>query len=272
MTIAQGAGDDARVMFRDVMETLMAFTRGGRWNELRQQWGIEGYVIGVEVLHGPQGWHPYVHALLLTRVPAEACAANRATLATHWRRAVRKGFRAAFASGVEDTVTIAPCDVPAFIDRIALVDPTESQGIPARPGYRRLWEIAFASLEGSDPKDAALWRGWQIATCGRKQLIWSDGARRILGRTEMTDEECLAESESPADLVVARFSEAEWYVLYEHDAELLEAAERGGRNAVLELARSIAREACERGNALALRLARDERSVFYGAYREAACG
>jgi hypothetical protein len=268
MTIAQGTGDDARVMFRDVMETLMAFTRGGRWNELRQQWGIAGYVMGVEVLHGPQGWHPYVHALLLTRVPAEACAANRATLATHWRRAVRKGFRAMFASGVEDTVTIAPCDVPTFIDRIAFFDPSESQCQLTRPGYRRPWEIASASLEGSDPKDAELWRGWQIATCGRKQLIWSDGTRRILGRTEMTDEECLAESESPSDQLVARFSAAEWYVLYKHNDALLEAAERGGRDAVLELARSIAREACERGDALALRLARDERSVFYGVCKE----
>lgn len=65
MTIRHGAGQDLGVLRRGLAQSWRGFCRGAAWRRIQRELGIEGTVTVREVTHGPHGWHPHLHVLVL---------------------------------------------------------------------------------------------------------------------------------------------------------------------------------------------------------------
>jgi len=254
---------DPRSMFAGLAKAWSGLTSGRWWVALRRSWGIHGFVRGIEATHGPNGWHPHVHAVFFTGATPSACATERAMVASRWRAIVRRVLGDAFEPDDAHGADVRECNIAEYVAKLGFEVGAGGLYKRAAEGYRTPWDIARAVANRGDPADVSLWVAWQRATYGRKQLTWSRGARDILGRDPATDEACAAEAASRTDEVVASFAPAEWRVLVAAAAMLLDAAERGGSQAVDEVARAVFREALARGEPLAASLARDPRSRFY---------
>lgn len=78
LTVPHVATDDLRPMFGLVAKAWQRMLGGKAWKLAKRSLGVEGYVRALECTCGRNGWHPHVHAILLTRyeLPAELTAAE----------------------------------------------------------------------------------------------------------------------------------------------------------------------------------------------------
>jgi len=200
----------------------------------------------VEVTTGPNGWHVHIHALLLWKGDGGADPAmNVAARAfLRWQRAVqRKGF---------------DCSVKGFDIRGAKLRPgnmlheyftklaNEVTGGHAklakgkgRTPFQVLGAVVDAGGEsGQFEEDLKLWRQWEKASKGRRQVAYSKGLREWAGlRQDKQDEEIASETlEAPDDLEISPRSWADELAhRYRRQCEVMEAAESGGYPAVASL-------------------------------------
>jgi hypothetical protein len=263
LTVRHSVTSDARTMFRGIAKAWKAFVSGEWWVDVKARWGIAAYVRGVEATHGPHGWHPHIHALVLVRDYVRALA-ERDMVADRWRRIVVRVLGPEFEPTDEHGADVRLCQVEHYVSKLAFeVSSTGTKR--AADGHRTPWDIARAVAERGDPDDVRLWIEWQKATYGRRQLTWSKGAREILSRDPKTDEECAADRPEPTDELLCVFHvPLEWRVLAPAMALLLDAAERGGAAAVRDVACAVVRNALAAGDRIAMVVVRDPVSVFYG--------
>jgi hypothetical protein len=108
-----------------------------------------------------------------------------------------------------------------------------------RAPFQLLGDLIDAGGEvGQFEADLKLWREWEKASHGRRQMAWSKGLREWAGlRREKTDEEIADESlDTPDGLVItSRSWERKLRTRYRKQCELLEAGERGGYDAAAAL-------------------------------------
>jgi hypothetical protein len=220
----------------------------------RARFGIRGQVRLLEVKHGDtNGWHPHIHFLLFldTRISQEAMRDLEARMFGRWEAALaRSGFSVLRGVGI-DLKPVQTADEVAwyFAKGIygatdsgrAAYEVTGSQSKKLGKGGRSPFEIlrdiverrtetvdtsTGEIVEHDNEADRRLWREWEKASKGRRQLTWSRGLRAMLGLgVEKTDEE-IAE-EAPGGDVLEHICAVEWRAsrLYALRAELLDAAE-----------------------------------------------
>jgi hypothetical protein len=211
LTVRHSAGMDLAPMLAGVARAWRAFVAGRSWIALRDALGIAGWVRGIESTHGPHGWHPHIHALVLSSAGADEWAHHRPMIARRWADIVRRVLGPDYVPDMVHGVDVRPTDARSYIVKLAFEVTGAGKGASA--GHRTPWDIARAVAERADPSDVALWRQWQAATFGHRALTWSAGARDLLGREPKTDEQCAEEPTAPTDVVVATFSAIEWRVL-----------------------------------------------------------
>lgn len=243
-------------------DSLAVLAEAWRWSHTKNRdgrrardfFGVVGTIKSVEVTHGIHGWHPHIHAVVLTEeeIPLLDETGQGRDMARfyggydqRWAVALR---RVGWAEGL-----------PGIRMRVDMVQRTSIEGLAAyvtklQNGRGLGNEIARADLKGGRKKsrtpfeiladfgttgeirDLELWQEFEKATKGRSAIRWSTGLRKLIAPTleEQSDEDIAAE-EIGGD-VVAYVRPELWYRLADipgGDALVLDALEAGGLEAVI---------------------------------------
>jgi hypothetical protein len=168
------------------------------WRALVARHGVAGVIRALEVTHGANGWHPHIHALLLTTGPVDV-AALQADLFDLWSSIVTSmgGREISRLHGVD--VRRAGQGVADYVAKLQEHDRVghELARIDLKSG-RAGSRVPFELLD--DPEGRPLWVEYVETTRGRRAITWSHGLKATLGVTDRTDDEVLADTET-SDLV-----------------------------------------------------------------------
>lgn len=107
-------------------------------------------------------------------------------------------------------------------------------------GHRTAWQILAAFAETGDFDDLTTWHEWERETKGVRAIRWSNGLHKLVEVLEQTDAE--VQAVEIGGEVIWVFGPGEWYVVSRSGgarARVLEAAERGGADAVATCVRRI---------------------------------
>jgi hypothetical protein len=219
--------------------------QGKAWLSDKRAHGVAGFCRIVEVTYSARfGWHVHVHALVFTEGPIDAPALQRSMFG-RWKSALlREGLAAPLLRGQDIRPVTSGEAVAEYLTktdnarRIAL-EMTGSQSKVARGvlGTRTTWDLLSGAVE-KDSNSRRLWHEWEAGSSGRRQLAWTPALRReLLTADELSDEEIAAEEMGSAADALVTFDGDAWAEIIRHPDHcpaLLDAAEKGGRSAVVE--------------------------------------
>ncbi|MCD2191651.1 protein rep [Actinomycetospora soli] len=228
--------------------------------ETRKRLGVLGIVRAVEITHGPNGWHPHVHALVVFagRPPRSALDALGAAMFRAWSAAIaREGLPAPIAdSGGLDVSHLGTRMREGTLASLSAWAAYAAKGITgeaimgavkdAKGRNRSIRELMRDGVlgtrwESSDGRAAVttddtaveLLREYEIATKAVKQLTGVTELERALGLDEdtATDEEIAAAEAGGEDVAV--IAGGYWDTLVEPvAADLAAAGERFGPDGI----------------------------------------
>lgn len=236
-------------MGQPLKQCLSMFTRSRFLLRHRKPWkriaagiGLAGTVRALEVTYGENGWHVHAHELMFLR-PGEvdprglqemlleewkkACVDSGLPMPNHHGLQIDDGSKAAkYASkwGMEDELTKAHVKTGKGNhwtpwDFLRLVDQGDMQGVPLFTEYAKAFK-------------------------GRRQLVWSEGLRDLLGLgKELTDEEIAAQVDE-GSILLGMLTRENWDLVLRADkrGELLEAAAAEGWGGVLKFISDLMRK------------------------------
>ncbi len=200
---------------------------GAPWKRLCARLGIIGFVRGAEQTTGPNGWHPHLHAVLLTRRPLADGQFEelRAFLFQRWARAIAKPhketglqFRAPLEFGADGrpvAVVVSRLPQADYIAKLGLADELASARTKrAADGRRTPWQLLYDvwASDGTNQADVERWFEYVTEMHGAKQLTWSNGLQKRYDVQEQTDLE-LVEQEEPGEVVYS-FGDHEWDTVF----------------------------------------------------------
>lgn len=213
---------------------------GRQWQAMREEYGIAFNVTALDVTHGPNGWHPHLHVIVLTHTACDDAAVSRIRehVANRWERALVQRGRAKPhpVHGVQIERARSRADVGRYLCQVigetdddtrgwsvaqetARTDLKQSQ----HTGHRTPWQIlgdirkrraraaAWDALDDDrDSRDCALWREYEISMKGARAVSFSKGLRAAVGLAQEATDEELAEAEVGGTVVARIESRREW--------------------------------------------------------------
>src|SRR5260221_95212 len=251
LTVRHRYGDELHALRTGLANAWRRFTRDARFARFKARVGVVGYVRALEVTHGGNGWHPHLHIVLLVKHP-EQLAMERAWLVQKWESAVVDELGHAPEPNAQHGVDLRACHKADYLAKLGLEIAAPSAKRSAR-GNRTPFEIVgdidapqLVHDERSDDEryderaeSIHLWKTWCEDMKGARMLTWSRGLRAAAGLLEERDDEEIA-AEAEGKIQVTLVSADGWSRVGPLlRSRLLDAAERGGEAAVLQLLRSI---------------------------------
>ena len=222
----------------------------------RERLGYVGAISGTEATYGDEhGWHPHKHVLFLLEkpVPKEVIEGFLRFSRKRWVKRVSEhhGFP---APSWEHGVNIVRGENAArYLAKMGLG--REVAGIHQKEGrngnltpFQLLGKWADEECEAARKR----WEEWTEAMHGKAQLFWSQGlrARLLPDSEEVTDEEIVEGEEGPEELVAVIPGNV-WDKIRDRPnvpAEILCAADLGGKSARVLVQGIIARELSQRNS------------------------
>jgi len=227
------------------------FRQGEPWQRMIDQFGIVGNIRALEVTHWLNGWHPHLHVLFFLngRVDHEEM---QSVFAQRWVNCLEAaGRRADLVHGVD--VRTAKKDVAHYIAKFGkepknaerpfkwtmeheITKSPSKRGMtgPGMTEHRTPTQLLIDYVAG-DKAPGRLWTEYAQAFKGQKQLVWSNGLKKLLGVAVKTDEQIAHETEEPSVLLF-QLSYAQWRVILGNDArgEFIEAAHAGDAQKLID--------------------------------------
>lgn len=244
VTLQHTPDDKLSTLIDDLNDTLRKLKQGRWWLQFKGDYSLVAYVSSLEATYGANGWHPHKHWLLFLDQAAEEIDVDRlkTDLITRYKSILAKRNRyASDLYGID--VRIGNQGAGEYVSKWGLeAEVTKSTIKEGREGGLSPFQLLDLYNQG-DKQAGALFVEYAKATEGKRQLVWSKGARRVLGLgEEITDEDAAAqvdEDEDAAQLVI-ELDPRQWSQVLKHGARvrLLEAAE-GGMNNLLAYLESI---------------------------------
>lgn len=243
-TFPHGFGDDLATLLSRQKRAfeLLRQTRGYR--RVKDALKLKGIIRSLEITHGANGWHPHTHELWFVRVCDESKV--RDELAKLWQRACisaglcdetdEKQMRAFFEHSVHVMANVTAGDYLAKQDdsrRWGMAE--EVAKATSKLGRAKGCHPHEFLVRGASGDDRRFLE-YVKATKGKQQLRWSPGLKEWACVVDKSDEEIAQESIDRAALI-CDLSREQWNVVRGNDAraEVLEAAETGGADAVAKL-------------------------------------
>ena len=233
LTARHGRGDRLADLLQGMKKAKERLRQRKEWRRLP----VVGTVTATEVTHGTRnGWHPHFHEIVLIKASNEAEAlAMVAPLGDAWRASLRGqgldgnevAFDAQGAGSAGDYVAKW-----GVAEEITLTG--SKKGREGKNGKGRSpRELVRLAGEG-DRQARELWLEFFSATSGkrRRQLVWSRGLKALVGIDEVTDEELAEGAEERQEQELAEYNNEAWRRVRTKRVRLMEAGERGGRDAV----------------------------------------
>lgn len=201
---------------------------GKGWQNLREEWGLVGFVRAVEVTHGSNGWHVHAHTALFIE-PGISYADSDVSeleniLFSRWDSALKTaGFsavrgvgvdvrRAFDGSGLANYLNKQSNDFTKGLANEVTMGSNKKAGKGSRSAFTILAQLKFddqttCTCNGvrgvSDRCNLCLWREWEVATHGRRQLTWSRNLSAILA-AEPVDETADTDLTDYVEIVVIK--------------------------------------------------------------------
>ena len=238
LTVRHGAMDGVGDLRAFVARAWSKVLAGRVWKRIAGAAGVVGWVRGLEVTHGGNGWHPHLHVavLLAAGVGEDAAQLFGVQLFERWAGIVDKSpfgpvspeafrfERAVRAKAVGDYVAKWGAD-----EELAKSNLKRGRG-----GNRTPWQL-LADAANGDRWAARLWQAYAETFKGARWITWSVGVRERYGLVEATDEQAAADD--GIGEVLGTFGHSLWrrIVFRGFEVAVLEAAEAGGWAAVVAL-------------------------------------
>lgn len=181
--------------------TGTASWRGGvRMDGDKKTYGIRHFVKSVEITHGKNGFHPHLHVLLFIERPLDKRQLRtlKDRLFSRWSAAAeRKGLKAPTperglvieqsTGEVESMKRLSAYVAKGNLSSLGK-EMTGSLLKSGRGDNRTLFQVLKDWGEKGSPVDRAIWREYEKASEGRRQISWSKGAKDELGVIALDDE------------------------------------------------------------------------------------
>lgn len=234
LTLQHDRDDDLGELYGELKRTWRVMKSGRWWQSIKRDYGIAAYVTAAEVTWGSvAGWHPHLHVLLFTRLPAHKFEPSRFknALTGRWMELLeRSGHYASQYYGLN--VRMGDEYAGDYVAKFGL-DWEISHAITKNGrGGMSPFELLDAYSNGAGWA-GMLFKEYAAVFFGTKQLTWSHGARDVLGlKQERTDEEIAEDGDGSQDderLLVLSFTQYEKLLKMGKEIDLLEVAD--GRDA-----------------------------------------
>ncbi len=237
-TVPHGREDDLRVLLDKLRVAEKRFKGGRQAQRLRDQTGLIGHVLGLEVTWRPEHfWHPHTHTLLLFPRELDWGWLQREYFAL-WRSAcVRSGFKEPNPQGglqlTEGRVYVAKWGLDYELTKSHCKRSKDDEGYTP-------WDLLRWYRQEGSSEAAALFQHYADVFKGQRQLFWSHGLKALYGIGKRTDAE-IANTVEPGAVVVCKLSPKQWFYICKHKARgaVLVLAEQGGREAVMHYVHAI---------------------------------
>ena len=272
-TMRHQAGDDLGTLWDGLSAAWRRLVSGKGYLDLKEQYGIEGYVRVVEVTHGENGWHVHTHTALYLRdgnLTDFDLAQLQQRLYARWVNGLSKdGFTASQAHGVDVIRTYETSGLGSYMTKFAMtheslaMEMTNSAGKEARKTNRSPFRILADLSDRFDPNDVALWETWETHSRGRRMMTWSVGLRDLANLSrELTDEEIVALDQLRGELIMSVPSK-QWASLVRRNIapDVLSVLENFGPCATIDLLAYHGIDVTIHTNPIAFRLPDTERAA-----------
>jgi hypothetical protein len=223
---------------------LSKFKAGSPYKRLADRYGIVGSIRALEVTHGANGWHPHAHSILFLRSAPISLEKFHADLFRLWESAARRaGFKndlSPTAFNLQDASA-----VKTYVTKMGTeyVWNAEHELVKAhsKRGTRQSltpFDMLRCYLDAPDEgRLLALFAEYAHTFHGRRQLVWSDGLRKLLlGTAGQTDEQ-IAASIGEADPILAHIPLEDWHIINRHklQGEVLQIVQEHGQEGLKHL-------------------------------------
>lgn len=229
--------------FQALSEVLTGFTRARKllmnrkpWKGLKKRIGLMGTVRALEVTYGENGWHVHVHELLfLMPEKPVSCLQLQGEILSMWQSACQSagvGIPNLHGVQVDDGAKAA-----RYASKWGMEDElTKSHVKQGRGENLTPWDFLRRGEE-------ELFQEYGKAFKGKRQLVWSEGLRDLLGLGKMESDEQLAEEVEEESVLLGSLDPYQWDLIEKAElrGELLRVAEVSGWSGVLDYIRNLLR-------------------------------
>lgn len=179
------------------------------WKSWVQRVNLAGSVRALEVTHGANGWHVHTHEILFCR----SGELRPADVLPMWQSACDSaGLQRPDDHGVD--IQTGDEKIGEYVSKWGM-DAELTRGMikRGREGNRSPWDFLRSFFNDGDENDADLFRAYAKQFKGKRQLVWSEGLRELLGLdAEKSDQELAEEIEKGSELL-GSLSLKQWRVV-----------------------------------------------------------
>lgn len=245
-TMQHHKGDKLADLVRGLMAAFDSFKSGQYWQKKRKEYGWLGSIRAIEVTYGDNGWHPHLHDLVLLEKPLDAGSRGFFTrlIKERWLMVLaRQGYSASLDHGAD--VREGHNDIADYVAKhgrlpkvtgwTVVHEVTKAVSKKAHKDGRTPYQLLADSMAG-DRQSGRLFMEYARVFKGKRQLVWSEGLRALLGlmASEKSDEQIAAEVDQAA-YVLLYLTIDQWKIIVRENgrAGLLAEAAHGDRERVV---------------------------------------
>ena len=218
-------------------------TKSGKpWRKAKMRYRYLGDVRALEVTHGSNGWHPHLHILIFFKPEATQTDAESFAqwLFERWARSVQKHGYGQCSSDAFTFALVSPGKGAAdYVAKWGAACELSKAHINSGKSGRTPFDILEDLRKHGRRDDEELFVEYAFAFKGRRHLTWSTGLREHYGLREGRPDEEIADEVPSGRHHVASIEASLWHEITRQrlGADLLDAFDQGGENAVLQLLR-----------------------------------
>ncbi|MGO3296859.1 MAG: protein rep [Marinobacter sp.] len=195
LTMRHHSGMHLKELWAAKSRAWRAVHNGRGYKEDKERAGIAGWATGTEVTHGKNGWHVHIHCLIFCRQrnSKDALESIGARAFERWSNSLESAGlpRPTTKHGV-DVVAVNSGDgareIGSYVVKGLAAESSLGQLKSGRGGNSTPFELLDSAGDG-DTKSIALWKEWESASRGKRQMAWSRGMKQALQVDELTEQE-----------------------------------------------------------------------------------
>ena len=227
LTVKHNYADNLANLLDSLKEAKRRMTNHRGYKKVKEK--LIGTVTATEVTGGGvNGWHPHFHMILILKTSTEEEAlALVKTLKQPWLVSLRaEGLEGSDAAFQVQNASAAG----KYITKWGAAEELTLAGKKKGMGAGRTPFQLLADYADDDSRAGFLFQEYARAFKGRRQLVWSNGLKKLAKINEQSDEDIAAEEvrkfeESLCDHLVHSFTPAEWKEVRHNRADILSEAE-----------------------------------------------
>ncbi len=237
LTSRHTLADDLSVQLGKMKHALRKMRQRRDWRRLRSE-ALVGNIVATEVTYGRNGWHVHFHMILVLKCGG---GDQLLDLKPAWLRSLQSvglSGEGRYAFHVQDAQQTGEYVTKWGAAEEMVLSNVKKGGNGGRNPFQLLRDFTF----DRDAPAGELFKHFAKVFKGTRQLIWSDGLKDLAGVDDVGDGEAAASEDQQLEEMVALIDHAQWIGdgsrkgVRSRRVRVLEAAERSGEEARIEIA------------------------------------